>query len=162
VPVRGLCPRRSNDIARFLTARTRSDNTSNQSRLVRAVLCSPAMKSRDLKVRSFEFAVAVVAVGRLLKKHDSLMHRIAERLIASAGSVGANIEEAAAGQSRRDFIAKNCIALKEALEARYWLRLVVETTPALAGQTAPLVVEASEIIRMLAASINTARRRAAQ
>ncbi|WP_367280371.1 four helix bundle protein [Sulfuricaulis sp.] len=51
-------------------------------------------------------------------------HELTSQLLRSATSVGANIEEAGAGQSRRDFISKLSIARKEANESRYWLRLM--------------------------------------
>jgi four helix bundle protein len=49
------------------------------------------------------------------------------QLLDAATSVGANLEEAKAGQSRADFIHKNAISLKEAREANYWLRLILAT-----------------------------------
>ena len=49
---------------------------------------------------------------------------LAKQFLRSATSIGANVEEAQAGQSRPDFISKMAIALKEAREANYWLRLL--------------------------------------
>ena len=49
---------------------------------------------------------------------------ISKQLLRSATSIGANIEEANAGQTKKDFIAKMSIASKEARETRYWLRLL--------------------------------------
>ncbi|MGC2692532.1 MAG: four helix bundle protein, partial [Desulfobaccales bacterium] len=51
------------------------------------------------------------------------------QLLRSGTSIGANIEEAQAGQSRADFISKCAIALKETRETRYWLRLLNESGP---------------------------------
>ena len=48
-------------------------------------------------------------------------------MLRSATSIGANIEEAIGGQSKRDFLAKVSISLKEARETRYWLRLLQES-----------------------------------
>ena len=115
-------------------------------------------KSRDLKIRSFQFAADVVAFYRATQTADVAVRRLAHQLLDAAGSVGANLEEAAAGQSRADFIAKTCIALKEAREARYWLRLIAVCGPSLAAKAAALTAESSEIIAMLTAAINTARR----
>jgi len=50
-----------------------------------------------------------------------------KQMVRSATSVGANVEEALAGQSRADFISKLSIARKEARESRYWLRLLIDT-----------------------------------
>ncbi|MCG2694581.1 four helix bundle protein [Candidatus Parcubacteria bacterium] len=52
---------------------------------------------------------------------------ISKQLLRSSTSVGANIEEAIAGQSRKDFIHKMAIASKEARETRYWLRILNES-----------------------------------
>ncbi len=53
---------------------------------------------------------------------------ISKQLLWSATSIGANVEEASAGQSKKDFIAKMNIASKEARESRYWLRLMSESS----------------------------------
>jgi four helix bundle protein len=88
---------------------------------------------------------------------DPVVRRLALQLVDAAGSVEANLEEAAEAQTKRDFIAKNFIALKEAREARFWLRLIGRSEPALAGRTSPLIAESTELIAMLVAAIRTAR-----
>ena len=67
-------------------------------------------KSRDVRVRPFEFAVDVVAVCRKLANRDAIIRRLTLQLVDAAGSVGAHLEEANDAQSKRDFIAKSCIA----------------------------------------------------
>jgi len=114
-------------------------------------------KSRDLRVRSFQFAVDVVAFSRSIVSQDHVLRRLAVQLVDAAGSIGANLEEAAAGQSKADFIARNCIALKEARESRFWLRLIAASQPTLQQSIQPLNEEASEIVAMLIAAIKTAR-----
>jgi four helix bundle protein len=95
----------------------------NRARLV------SVQKSRDVRVRSFQFAVDAVTFGRLIMYRDPILRRLVFQLVDAAGSIGANLQEAAEAQSKRDFIAKNCIALKEARESRFWLMLIasVET-----------------------------------
>jgi len=114
-------------------------------------------KSRDLRVRSFQFAVDVVAFSRSVVSQDHVLRRLAVQLVDAAESIGANLEEAAAGQSKADFIARNCIALKEARESRFWLRLIAASQPTLQQSIQPLNEEASEIVAMLIAAIKTAR-----
>jgi four helix bundle protein len=114
-------------------------------------------KSRDLRVRSFEFAVDVVGAAQAFVRRDPVVRRLALQLVDAAGSVGANLEEAAEAQTKRDFIAKNFIALKEAREARFWLRLIGRSELALASRTNPLIAESTELIAMLVAAIRTAR-----
>src|SRR5512139_3033791 len=77
--------------------------------------------------RAFAFAVRVVKLCRYLEKHTDVSRNVINQLLDSGTSVGANLEEAVAGQSRADFIHKNAIALKEARESNYWLRLIVAT-----------------------------------
>ena len=60
-----------------------------------------------------------------LKSAPGVGRTLSGQLLRAGTSVGANLEEAQAGQSRADFISKNAIALKEARETHYWLRLLV-------------------------------------
>lgn len=78
----------------------------------------------DIVDRTFRFAVVVVRFNRVLVRHLGQERAIANQLLRSATSIGANVEEAQAAQSRKDFINKYSIALKEARETRYWLRLI--------------------------------------
>ncbi|CAN5751761.1 hypothetical protein BH24ACI5_BH24ACI5_07510 [soil metagenome] len=114
-------------------------------------------KSRDLRLRSFEFTVAIVRLCRSSLTGDPIIRRLAFQLVDSAGSVGANLEESGAGQTKPDFIAKQCIALKEARESRFWLRVIAATYPAAALEIKAHSEEASELIAMLTASIKTAK-----
>ena len=72
-------------------------------------------------------------------------------------SIGANIEEGRAGQSKADFIAKNFISLKESRETRFWLRVIGVTDPPLQNELQPLLQEATEFIAMLTTSLKNAR-----
>src|SRR5687767_12722310 len=81
----------------------------------------------DIRQRSFLFATEVIGYCRSVAAGDFVSKRLAGQLVRAAGSVGANLEEADDGQSKPDFINKNCIALKECREARYWLRLTSVT-----------------------------------
>jgi four helix bundle protein len=73
--------------------------------------------------------------------------------------VGANVEEANAGQSRKDFVAKLAIARKEANEARYWLRLMRDAEILEKATVSRLIKDCEELIRMLTASVKTAERK---
>ena len=65
--------------------------------------------SAELKItdRSFDFAVRVVKLCRFLESHDRVSKTLANQLLRSGTSIGANVEEAQAGQSKADFIAQN-------------------------------------------------------
>jgi four helix bundle protein len=69
--------------------------------------------------------------------------------LRSGTSIGANIEEAQAGQSKADFVSKMTIALKEARETSYWLRLIRESPVADKVSIDPPVDEASELASIL-------------
>ena len=114
-------------------------------------------KSRDLRVRSFRFCVAIVRLSRAHLISDPIIRRLAFQLVDSAGSVGANLEESGAGQSKPDFIAKQSIALKEARESRFWLRVIAETYPAIAPRLREHLQESNELVAMLTASVITAK-----
>jgi four helix bundle protein len=75
--------------------------------------------------RSFDFAVRVVNVCKFLDEQPGVGRTLAKQLIRSGTSIGANVEESQAAQSTADFIHKLEIALKEARETRYWLKLLI-------------------------------------
>ena len=72
--------------------------------------------------KSYEFALEIIELYKVLKSHSEFV--ISKQLLRSGTSIGANIEEANAGISKKDFINKMSIASKEARETRYWLRLL--------------------------------------
>ena len=79
-----------------------------------------------VEVKSFAFAVRIVKLCRILADRNK-EHVLSKQLLRSGTSIGANISEAEKGQSKADFYAKMSIALKEANETHYWLRLLHET-----------------------------------
>lgn len=106
---------------------------------------------RDITERTFEFAVEIVKFARRIARSD---RAISNQLLRSGTSIGANVEEAQAAQSRKDFISKYSIALKEARETRYWLRLVIATS-IYPGDPAPkLYKEACELCCILGAIVS--------
>jgi four helix bundle protein len=78
----------------------------------------------DITARTFDFAVAIMNLCQELSGLSTVCRRLSYQLLDSSTSIGANVEEAQAGQSRADFISKYAIALKEARETIYWLRLL--------------------------------------
>ncbi|MFH6603737.1 four helix bundle protein [Maribacter algicola] len=77
-----------------------------------------------IEERSFQFALEVIKLIKVLRAKREYV--FADQLLRSATSIGANVSEASAGQSKKDFIAKMAIASKESRETRYWLRLIKE------------------------------------
>jgi four helix bundle protein len=111
----------------------------------------------DLSERTFQFACHVVRFCRKLSGEPGVVRHIAWQLAASGTSVAANYEEAKGAYSRRDFAAKNAIVLKEAREARLWLRLVVECDLAPADEAKPLYDEANQLVGIFTAGVSRLR-----
>ncbi|MCB0227199.1 MAG: four helix bundle protein [Anaerolineae bacterium] len=82
---------------------------------------------------------------------------LAGQILRSGTSIGANMEEANAGQSKPDFITKCSIALKEARETLYWLRLLVECNLVSSERLTSLISEADEIVAILTTIVKNAR-----
>jgi len=119
------------------------------------------MMSAELKItdRSFDFAVRIVKLCRFLESQDRTSKTLANQLLRSGTSIGANVEEAQAGQSKADFIAKMSIARKEARETHYWLRLLKESEIVSDAQLSEIINEADEIIRIITAIVKTSQTR---
>src|SRR5271167_4713982 len=109
-------------------------------------------KPRDLVERMFQFALAIIHLCKDCERRNGTARTLARQLLRSGTSVGANVEEAQAGQSRPDFISKYAIALKEARESRYWLRLLIESGDSPRESGSALVQEAEELKRIIASS----------
>jgi four helix bundle protein len=119
------------------------------------------MKESPLRNKSYEFSLKIVRLIRGMRERKP-EYELTSQLLRAATSVGGNIEEAGAGQSRRDFIAKLSIARKEANESRYWLRLMCDADVLEKSLALKLIGDCEDLIRMLAASIKTAQRSAAR
>ncbi len=80
------------------------------------------MKENIIQTKSFNFALKIITLYKNLQKNGEFV--LSKQLLRSATSVGANIEEAIGSQSKKDFLAKMSIALKESRETAYWLKLL--------------------------------------
>ncbi len=119
------------------------------------------IKQIDIRDRAFQFAVRIVKLCKYLEKSSEVSRSVISQLIRAGTSIGANLEEAKAGQSTADFIHKNGIALKEARESNYWLRLILATETLKDDIQAGIVElrdESLVIAKIVAKSIITAKR----
>ena len=107
--------------------------------------------------RSFEFAVRVVRLCRFLDDQDRSTRTLASQLLRLGTCIGANIEEAQAGQSKADFIAKMSISRKEARETLYWLRLLKAADIVEANKLDDITREADELVRILTSIVKTSQ-----
>lgn len=110
-------------------------------------------KPPDIKERTFDFAVEIVHLCQDLDKTPGTTGTLGRQLLRSGTSIGANVEEAQAGQSRADFISKYSIALKEARETIYWLRLVKTSGVCTDKRLDALRQEAEQIARIIGSII---------
>ena len=114
----------------------------------------------DLPERTFEFAVRVVNLCRILDKSPGVSRTLARQLLRSGTSIGANIEEGQASQSKADFVSKYSVACKEARETHYWLRLLVATDITPKDQLADLIDETNQLIAILTTIIRKTKPKA--
>ena len=104
---------------------------------------------------SFDFAVRVVKLYKyLVGEHKEYV--MSKQLLRCGTSIGANISEAQRGQSKADFAAKMNIALKEASETEYWLKLLYKTEYLSDNQFTSLYADIQELLKLLIAICRTA------
>ena len=113
----------------------------------------------DIPVRTFEFARRVVKLCQVLDDRPGVPRVLANQLLRSGTSIGANIEEGQAAQSDADFISKYSIACKEARETHYWLRLLAATDVLPKKRLIELTGECNELISILTTIIKTIRKK---
>ncbi len=104
--------------------------------------------------KSFEFAVGIIEFCRTLKSHHH--YSIQDQLIRSGTAIGALVKEAQSPESRKDFIHKLKIAMKEAEETEYWLELC-RISPHLPNPDKNLLNSLIEIQKILSRIIISAR-----
>ena len=79
-------------------------------------------KDNLIQQKSFDFSLMIIELYKKLVEENEYI--ISKQLLRSATSIGANVEESLAGQSKKDFLHKMSIASKEARETKYWLKLL--------------------------------------
>ncbi len=112
---------------------------------------------RDLTERTFAFARRVVQLCQVLDRSPGVCRTLANQLLRSGTSIGANVEEGHASQSRPDFIAKYSVACKEARETHYWLRLLAASEVMPVENLQDLTDEADQIVAILTMIVKKCR-----
>jgi len=116
------------------------------------------MKTENVIVeKSFQFALRIVKLYSLLKE-KKVERVLALQLLRSRTTVGANIEEAIGGSSKKDFIHKLEIAYKESREARYWLRLLKDSNLLEKKLAESFISDCEELIKILTAILNDSKK----
>jgi four helix bundle protein len=112
------------------------------------------MKENLIKRKSFEFAVLSIRTYKKLIEQKEFV--VSKQFVRSATSIGANVQEADAGISKKDFIAKMSIASKEARETLYWIQLLKETE-LVNFNFDELKQKCEEIVRILTSIVKTSQ-----
>jgi four helix bundle protein len=106
--------------------------------------------------KSFRFGLRVIKLYSHLRK-NKVEKDLALQLLRSGTSIGANIEEAIGGSSRRDFVFKLEIAYKEARETKYWIRLFKESNLLEIKLADSFIKDCEEILKILTSIINSSK-----
>ena len=114
------------------------------------------MKENIVQVKSYAFAIKIVNTFKVLQQ-DSKEFVLSRQLLRAGTSIGANIEEAIGGQSRKDFFVKLTIAYKEARETKYWIRLLTDTKYLDKETSRILLEDIEELLRIIGSNQKTIR-----
>jgi len=107
-------------------------------------------KPNLIKDKSYQFALRITSLYRQMQGKNEYV--LSKQLLRAGTSIGANVEEASAAQSRKDFAAK------EVRETHYWLRLIRDSQLCMNIDVDPLIEDCEELIRMLTAIVKTAQK----
>ncbi|MBI4786527.1 MAG: four helix bundle protein [Chloroflexi bacterium] len=114
-----------------------------------------------LDERTYNFALRIVKLVSALPR-TTQSEVLGRQVLRSGTSIGANVEEAYGGCSKRDFTNKMFTAFKESRETHFWLRLILDAGLVPEKRISPLVQEALEIKLILAQTVITSRKSKAQ
>ena len=115
-------------------------------------------KPRDIEKRTFDFGLRIIKLCQFVEGRSWVNSTLGKQLLRCGTSIGSNVEEAQAAESRADFISKNNISLKEARETYYRLRLLAAAEVMAQSRLQPILDEALELKRILGAIVVSARR----
>jgi four helix bundle protein len=115
------------------------------------------MNADDFKKRTKAYALRVIRLTEALPENRT-SDVLGRQLLRAGTSVGANYRAACRAKSKPDFISKMDTVEEECDESLYWIELLVESGNVKAGRVSALLREGEEILRMVVASVNTARR----
>jgi four helix bundle protein len=120
----------------------------------------PFEEGGDIRDRAFEFACRVVRFCQALDERGGVGKMMVPQLLSCSTSLPSMLEEARAAESRRDFISKCCIGLKEGREAHVRLRVCAQCRLGPAEEARALCAEAHELVSIVTAIVRNTRRNA--
>ncbi len=135
-------------------------------RLNEANYCLPsAIKGRGVLIpmqpnivqdKSYSFAKGIVRLYQHLSS-EKKEYNLSKQILGSGTSIGANVEEAIGGISKKDFVAKMSISYKEARETKFWLNLLYDTGYLERAEFTALRDDCDELLKILYKIIKTSR-----
>jgi len=111
------------------------------------------VKQNIIKDKTYQFALEIIFLYKKMQDQNEFI--LSKQIVRSGTSIGANVEEATAAQSRKDFISKMSISSKEARETNYWLRLLRDSKLCERIDYTHLIKESEEIIKILTSIVKT-------
>lgn len=129
--------------------------------VVSGEICMPAVpgqETRDIGERLLEYGARIIKLVEALP-NTLVGRRVADQLLRSGTSVGANYEEARAAESKEDFVHKLQIALKELRESNYWLRLLLKSGKISPTRMSNLLDESNQLRAILSKAVATVKGR---
>ena len=114
------------------------------------------MRDNVIQEKSYIFAIRIVRLYKYLIKQQKEFV-LAKQILRSGTSIGANIEEAIGGQSKKDFLSKLSIAYKEARETNYWLRILKDSGYLKLKEFESIFFDLEEIQKLLTTIIKTTK-----
>ena len=107
-------------------------------------------KYYDLEDRTLEYGKRIIKLCKALNK-DLINRNLANQLIRSGTSMGANYREANETETKKDFQFRIRICRKEGKETMYWLKLIMEANPEISKRLEDLLKETNELVKIFAA-----------
>jgi len=131
-------------------------NSTLENCELKAVLKIIGIMNKDniILTKSFDFALQIIELYKQMKTQNEYV--LSKQVLRSGTSIGASVEEAMAGISKRDFTHKMSISSKEARETKYWLRLI-QHSQIVNVEVSKLLVQVEELIRILTSIVKTSQ-----
>ena len=114
-------------------------------------------KPNVIKDKTYKFALEIIFLYKKMRDQNEFI--LSKQIVRAGTSIGANVEEATAAQSRKDFISKMSICSKEARETNYWLRLLRDSNLCEGIDYTELIKDSEEIIKIVTSIVKTTQKR---
>ncbi|MFQ9063640.1 MAG: four helix bundle protein, partial [Eubacterium sp.] len=121
-----------------------------------AILIYTNIMDNVIENKSFQFAIRIVRLYKFLCE-EKKEYILSKQLLRAGTSIGANVTESQQAQSKPDFVSKISIALKEASETKYWIKLLGATEYLSENQTNSILDDCVEIEKILVTILKSAK-----